>query len=614
MDPLQKVTTEGWLELFLAPHEKFRFSRWNERVQDNSITHRFTSSIMDTLASLLPENVAPNVVTLSGLVFLAQAWYVTETYGDAYATQCTWYSVLNILVFFITNSVDTRHADRTRQRTALGDFFKYCCDCASTVFLAVLAVKCLGGGETDPPQTCGLNNGVINGGMSSPQCDNLLNFTTTNQDRYVLVRNQNAENSISMQWYVVQASQLVLFTKHLSAFHRNAGLRYNVLTGPGEVIMCIVVLLAIRATFGLHWLLSLYKNTLHIILTHVTQYIGINMSSTNIYNNNIPYSELATNAMRTFYYAMYLLALLKTLLLRHPHGWSRFGLSASLLARFLPAIFLRFTDLASFHLTVLDVICDGFFMAVLTSDITLAKMAGREVHPWVVLMSMCAVLSHPIVLTLVVTYYIAVFADLCSYLNMPLLTVCRNVFCDGVYDLCHIGHKTLFLNALTFGNRLFVGVVGDEDAKAYKRPPIMTHDERCAEVEACKSVTRVIPNSPCFGLTREFIEEHQIHVVAYGEEYLERWPNPDDDPYYGYVRKIGIARPLPRHDGLSTSDLIRRIQNSRPADQRNDGRGDAENGNENENENDGAKENGSSSSSTNSTNHKSNGTTTNHTF
>ena len=115
-----------------------------------------------------------------------------------------------------------------------------------------------------------------------------------------------------------------------------------------------------------------------------------------------------------------------------------------------------------------------------------------------------------------------------------------------------------------------MGVVGDTDASSYKRPPIMTHDERCAEVEACKSVTKVIPNSPCFGLTQEFFDAHQIHVVAYGEEYLERWPNPDDDPYYGYARKIGIARPMPRHDGLSTSDLIRRIQKSRSADERND--------------------------------------------
>jgi hypothetical protein len=41
------------------------------------------------------------------------------------------------------------------------------------------------------------------------------------------------------------------------------------------------------------------------------------------------------------------------------------------------------------------------------------------------------------------------------------------------------------------------------------------------------------------------------------------------DPYYGYVRKIGIAKPLPRTQGLSTSDLIARIQRARPAEEKN---------------------------------------------
>ena len=99
-------------------------------------------------------------------------------------------------------------------------------------------------------------------------------------------------------------------------------------------------------------------------------------------------------------------------------------------------------------------------------------------------------------------------------------------------------------------------------------PPIMSAAERCAEVEACKAGTKVIPNAPCFGLTKEFLDEHQIHVVAYGEEDLERFPNPKDDPYYRVPREMGIARPLPRTQGLSTSDLIRRIQKARPADQK----------------------------------------------
>ena len=518
--PLQNLTTEGWLELFLTPGQKRTFSQWNEHLQDKSITHRITNPLMMYLTSILPDHIAPNMITLTGFACLGQAWYVTNTYGNAWPVSCTWFSVINILVFYCTNCMDSIQATKLRQSSALGDLYKYSTDCNSTVFLIILTSYCLGG-------------------------------------------------NIIFQWYAVQSSQLVLFVKHLSAFHRNAGLRYNIFTGPGEVIVIVIILLAIRATLGLDLFLTLYQNTVHRIVAKLSSKFDVEFDPDHmIYDPE----ELSTEAMMMIYYFMYVSVVAKSLMLRKEHGWTRFGLCACLLMRLLPGLIIRVGTVTSTNVkvTVLDVICDGFFMALLTTDVTLAKMAGREIHPWVVLMSFCAVLSHPIILTLVAVYYIAVFADLCSYTNMPLLTVCKNVYCDGVYDLCHIGHKTLFRNALQFGNRLFVGVIGDKDASSYKRPPIMTHDERCAEVEACKSVTKVIPNAPCFGLTKEFINMHQIHVVAFGEEYLDKYPNPDDDPYYGYVRKIGIAKPLPRHDGLSTSELIRRVQKSRPPEERND--------------------------------------------
>lgn len=415
--------------------------------------------------------------------------------------------------------MDSIQASKLRQFSALGDLFKYATDCNTTVFLIILTSLCLGG-------------------------------------------------NIVFQWYAVQTSQLVLFVKHLSAFHRNAGLRYNILTGPGEFIFAVIILLAIRATLGLDLFLKLYQYTVHHVVARLSTKFDYKFESDHVIYDP---EELSIEAMMLMYYTMYFLAVGKSLMLGKGRGWTRFGLCACLLMRLLPGVIIKVTMTATtFDLTVLDVICDGFFMALLTTDVMLAKMAGREIHPWVVLMSVCAVLSYPIILSLVAVYYIAIFADLCSYLNMPLLIVCRNVYCDGVYDLCHIGHKTLFRNALQFGNRLYVGVVGDKDASSYKRPPIMTHDERCAEVEACKSVTKVITNAPCFGLKEEFIRAHQIHVVAFGQEYLDRYPNPDDDPYYGYVRKIGIAKPLPRFDGLSTSELIKRVQEARPANERND--------------------------------------------
>ncbi|CAK9112208.1 unnamed protein product [Durusdinium trenchii] len=143
----------------------------------------------------------------------------------------------------------------------------------------------------------------------------------------------------------------------------------------------------------------------------------------------------------------------------------------------------------------------------------------------------------------------------------------KNVYCDGIFDMCHIGHQNLFRNASKLGTHVFVGVVGDKDANSYKRPPIMTAAEREAQVLGCKDVDRVIPNALCFGMTEEFLKEHDIHVCAVGQEYFDRYPNPDDDPYYKVPRKMGIAVPLPRFEGLSTSELIQRVQDRFPPDE-----------------------------------------------
>jgi cytidyltransferase-like protein len=489
--------TEGWLELFLTPPEKLQFSKWNEVVRDKSLVHTFTRSLFIYLCNFIPLECAPNLVTLAGFVFLGQSWYLSHIYAEIFPTTCTWIATGGICFLFVANSLSGPLADRTRQHTALSDLFKYTCDNASTVLLAMLTTSCLGG------------------------------------------------DSLETQWYAVQAGQLILFLKHLSAFRRHAGLRYRLAAGPGEVLIFCGLLLTLRATVGLDYLCSVVDYILRIVFPKES------------YDHH-----LGGEAVRLFYYALFVLSIVQSLMLNSKrHGWTRFGLLISLSMRLVPAILLQ-AGVQNFPLTVTDVVCDGLFMSVLTSDIVLAKMASRELHPWVVVMSFAAVLSHGVILTLVAIYYIGVFSDLCFYLNLPLLTTCRNVYCDGVYDLCHIGHKRAFQNALTLGNRLLVGVIGDEDASAYKRPPIMTAAERCAEVEACKAVTKVIPNAPCFGLTQEFLDEHQIHVVAFGQEYLEKYPDPKDDPYYGYVRQLGMAHPLPRTHTLSTSDLISRIQSA----------------------------------------------------
>ena len=44
--------------------------------------------------------------------------------------------------------------------------------------------------------------------------------------------------------------------------------------------------------------------------------------------------------------------------------------------------------------------------------------------------------SHSLLLPLTLAllrYYFTIFADICFYMNLPLMSVCRNVYCDGVY-------------------------------------------------------------------------------------------------------------------------------------------------------------------------------------
>lgn len=465
--------TEGWLELFLTPAEKLQFSSYQEVVHSKPTLLYPIVRFFECFH--FPDNVSPNLLILSGLVILVQAWYIIMYYGENYPQLCTVFAASNTILFFILNSVSLYHADRIRQHTALSDLFKYSCDLGSTIFLAILVCYCW-----------------------------------------------NA--TLETTWYVVYSSQIILFLKHLSAFRRQSGLRYRYQTGPAEVLVICTWCLLIRSCLG-DW--DIFEA--------------------------VPY---VVESIKIFYYVIFGVALVQSM--RIQNNYTRCGLLISLGLRLFPALLL-----GERPVTWTDIVCDGLFMSVLTTDISLAKMAGRQLHPWVICMSLLAVVSNFVILTLVAVYYIGVFSDLCASLNLPLLAVVKNVYCDGVYDLCHIGHKRAFQRALKYGNRLFVGVVGDKDAQAYKRPPIMNHDERCAEVEACKAVTKVIRNAPCFGLTQDFLDLHNIHVVAMGEEYLDRYPDPNDDPYYGYVRKIGIAVALPRTKTLSTSELIERIQNSK---------------------------------------------------
>jgi cytidyltransferase-like protein len=147
--------------------------------------------------------------------------------------------------------------------------------------------------------------------------------------------------------------------------------------------------------------------------------------------------------------------------------------------------------------------------------------------------------------------------EIARALDTPFFSNVVTAYVDGVFDLCHIGHKNLVNFAAKHANRVVCGVMADEDCITYKRAPVMTTSERCIEVAALKHVSRVIPGAPCFGLTEEFLRQEGIDLVVLGQEYFEK--PVEDDKYYHVPRRLGMAIAAPRTGGVSTSQLIKRI-------------------------------------------------------
>jgi len=128
------------------------------------------------------------------------------------------------------------------------------------------------------------------------------------------------------------------------------------------------------------------------------------------------------------------------------------------------------------------------------------------------------------------------------------------VYVDIVGDLFHAGHIEFFKKAKALGDYLIVGILADECVAGYKRTPILTLAERVKVIEACDLVDEVVV-APPLRLTEEMIRELKIDYVVHGDDF-----NRDLlEDHYGAALKAGIFRTVPYTNGISTTEIIRRI-------------------------------------------------------
>lgn len=256
------------------------------------------------------------------------------------------------------------------------------------------------------------------------------------------------------------------------------------------------------------------------------------------------------SSLRGLYVGVVVISFLNVALLRMKKRLKS-TIAICLAARVVPVFYLL--PLSDYN--TLSLIGDAMVVGLLSIEVYISHLARRRAHAAVTFITVFSLLNDIFAIFFTLSYILGVLVDLSYSLNVPLFVPVQNVYIDGVFDLCHAGHKRMMANALKFGNRLIVGVCGDEECETYKRRPIMTTEERVNEVRLCKYVSEVIPNAPVSGITVDMIRFYNVHIVVCGEEY-----DTPEDTYYAVPRKMGILRSVPRTEGISTSVLIKRIR------------------------------------------------------
>ena len=138
------------------------------------------------------------------------------------------------------------------------------------------------------------------------------------------------------------------------------------------------------------------------------------------------------------------------------------------------------------------------------------------------------------------------------------------VYTTGVFDILHRGHLNILTQAAALGE-LTVGIMTDRGVEAAKGiRPILSLTEREAQIRSLPFVTDVVHYTDVD--QRPLYEELKIDVVVQGDDWLH---TADRTDVLAYVRANGMRLVLlPRTDGISTSEIRRRVERAPRRDER----------------------------------------------
>jgi len=121
----------------------------------------------------------------------------------------------------------------------------------------------------------------------------------------------------------------------------------------------------------------------------------------------------------------------------------------------------------------------------------------------------------------------------------------NKVYTYGVFDLLHYGHIRSLKQAKKLGKHLTVGVFTDEVVERFKRKPILTQEERMANIKELGIADKVV-------LQKTFIPRDRKGIICKGEG--AGWTT---EPMKFKKAKSVL---LKYTKGISTSEIIKRIK------------------------------------------------------
>ncbi|XP_043508053.1 cholinephosphotransferase 1 isoform X8 [Frieseomelitta varia] len=137
------MTMQFYKEKLLSPGQLKRLSEHKYSCTTNSLLDGFLQPWWDWLVSRVPLWLAPNLITIVGLIVNIATTLVLVYYSpDAKTEPPRWTCFLAALGLFIYQSLDAidgKQARRTGTSTPLGELFDHGCDSISTVFIALSA-------------------------------------------------------------------------------------------------------------------------------------------------------------------------------------------------------------------------------------------------------------------------------------------------------------------------------------------------------------------------------------------------------------------------------------------------------------------------------------------